>query len=76
MLKKATDDDGMIIYTPLYVSTQVVAGTNYKFWCIWDVFCKYEAVNYPENGRNAFWEAIHDPQYHLRTHHVFYLQTM
>ena len=36
MLKKATDDDGMIIYTPMYVSTQVVAGTNYKFWCIWD----------------------------------------
>ena len=36
MFKKATDDDGMIIYTPLYVSTQVVAGTNYKFWCIWD----------------------------------------
>lgn len=36
MLKKATDDDGMIIYTPIYVSTQVVAGTNYKFWCIWD----------------------------------------
>lgn len=36
MLKKATDDDGMIIYTPIYVSTQVVAGTNYKFWCVWD----------------------------------------
>ena len=36
MFKKVTDDDGMIIYTPLYVSTQVVAGTNYKFWCIWD----------------------------------------
>ena len=36
MLKKATDDDGMLIYTPLYVSTQVVAGTNYRFWCICD----------------------------------------
>ena len=36
MLKAATDDDGMIIYTPLEVATQVVAGTNYKFWCIWD----------------------------------------
>ena len=36
LLKKATDDDGMIIYTPLYVSSQVVAGTNYRFWCIWD----------------------------------------
>lgn len=36
MFKKATDDDDLIIYTPLYVSTQVVAGTNYKFWCIWD----------------------------------------
>lgn len=36
MFKKATDDDNLIIYTPLYVSTQVVAGTNYKIWCIWD----------------------------------------
>lgn len=36
MFKMATDDDGMIIYTPLYVSTQVVAGLNYRFWCIWD----------------------------------------
>lgn len=30
---------------------------------VWDVFCKYEADNYLENGRNAFWKAIHDPQY-------------
>lgn len=30
---------------------------------IWDVFCKYEAVNYPASGRDVFWKAIHDPQY-------------
>lgn len=36
MLKNATDDDGLIFYTPLYVSSQIVAGTNYRFWCIWD----------------------------------------
>ena len=26
---------------------------------VWDVFCKYEAVNYPKNGEEAFWNAIH-----------------
>lgn len=36
MFKKATDDDGLMFYTPLYASTQIVAGTNYRFWCIWD----------------------------------------
>lgn len=30
---------------------------------IWDVFCEYEAVNYPENGKAAFWEAIHSADY-------------
>lgn len=30
---------------------------------IWDVFCKYEAVNYPASGRDAFWKAIHEPEY-------------
>lgn len=25
--------DSTVYYTPLSVSTQVVAGTNYKFWC-------------------------------------------
>lgn len=30
---------------------------------IWDVFCKFEAVNYPASGRDAFWKAIHEPEY-------------
>ena len=30
---------------------------------VWEGFCKYEAVNYPENGKQAFWDAIHDPDY-------------
>lgn len=30
---------------------------------VWDVFCKYEAVNYSESGIDAFREAIHDPRY-------------
>ena len=30
---------------------------------VWDVFCKYEAVNYPEDGKTAFWEAIHSDDY-------------
>lgn len=30
---------------------------------IWAVFCEYEAVNYPENGKAAFWEAIHSVDY-------------
>ena len=25
---------------------------------VWDVFCKYEAVNYPNSGKQAFWNAI------------------
>lgn len=33
MFRKATADDGLVVYSPLSVSTQVVAGTNYKFWC-------------------------------------------
>ena len=31
---------------------------------IWDVFCKYEAVNYPEDVKKTFWQAIHS-QYYL-----------
>lgn len=33
MFRKATENDSLAVYTPLSVSTQVVAGTNYKFWC-------------------------------------------
>lgn len=33
MFRKATAADSLVVYTPLSVSTQVVAGTNYKFWC-------------------------------------------
>ena len=33
MFRKATASDSLVVYTPLSVSTQVVAGTNYKFWC-------------------------------------------
>lgn len=30
---------------------------------IWDVFLKYEAVNYSESGKQAFWDAIHSEEY-------------
>lgn len=30
---------------------------------VWDVFCKYEAVNYPDYGKQVFWNAIHSPEY-------------
>ena len=30
---------------------------------VWSVFCEYEAVNYPESGKDAFRQAIRDPQY-------------
>lgn len=30
---------------------------------IWNVFCKYEAVNYPKSGREAFWNAINASDY-------------
>ncbi|MGN0621306.1 MAG: GNAT family N-acetyltransferase [Porcipelethomonas sp.] len=30
---------------------------------IWKVFCDYEAINYPEAGKQAFWEAIHSEEY-------------
>lgn len=30
---------------------------------IWDVFSEYEAVNYPANGKQAFWDAIHSEEY-------------
>lgn len=30
---------------------------------IWDVFCQYEAVNYPKAGKQAFWDAIHSKEY-------------
>lgn len=30
---------------------------------VWKVFCEYEAVNYPESGKQTFWEAIHSEEY-------------
>lgn len=30
---------------------------------VWDVFCEYEAVNYPEESKQAFWDAIHSEDY-------------
>lgn len=30
---------------------------------VWKVFCEYEAVNYPESGKQAFREAIHSEKY-------------
>ena len=30
---------------------------------VWRVFNEYEAVDYPESGREAFWQAIHDEAY-------------
>lgn len=30
---------------------------------VWKVFCQYEAVNYPESGKQEFWEAIHSEEY-------------
>ncbi len=33
MFRKSTADDSLVVYTPLSVSTQVVAGINYRFWC-------------------------------------------
>ena len=30
---------------------------------IWKIFCKYEAINYQESGKRAFWEAIHSEKY-------------
>lgn len=30
---------------------------------VWRVFCEFEAVNYPENGKKAFYDAIHSGEY-------------
>lgn len=30
---------------------------------VWDAFNEYEAVNYPESGKEAFWNAIHSKAY-------------
>ena len=30
---------------------------------VWDVFLEYEGMQYPEDGKRAFWNAIHDPAY-------------
>ena len=30
---------------------------------VWKVFCEYEAKDYPESGKQAFWSAIHSEEY-------------
>lgn len=30
---------------------------------VWKVFCEYEAVDYPEGGKEAFYQAIHSEEY-------------
>lgn len=30
---------------------------------VWDVFCKYEAINYPKSGKEAFWNGINSADY-------------
>ena len=30
---------------------------------VWKVFCEYEAVDYPESGKQAFYQAIHSEEY-------------
>ena len=30
---------------------------------VWRVFCKYEAVNCPEDGKQAFYDAVHSEDY-------------
>ncbi|MGN1132149.1 MAG: GNAT family N-acetyltransferase [Ruminococcus sp.] len=30
---------------------------------VWKVFCDYEAVNYPESGKQIFWDSIHSEEY-------------
>ena len=30
---------------------------------VWNVFCEYEALDYPEYGKQAFWNAIHSDKY-------------
>lgn len=30
---------------------------------VWNVFCEYEAANYPEAGKQVFWDAIHSEDY-------------
>ena len=33
MFRAVTQEQDSVVYTPLSVSTQVVAGINYRFWC-------------------------------------------
>ena len=30
---------------------------------VWKVFCEYEAINYPEKGKKAFYESIYSKEY-------------
>lgn len=37
---------------------------------VWDVFRKYETLNYPNSGKQAFWDAVHSEEY-LQTLHAY-----
>jgi len=30
---------------------------------VWNVFLEFEAVDYPESGKRAFWDAVHSEEY-------------
>lgn len=49
---KTVTGEGDLVLTPLSVSTQVVAGLNYKFWC------RYED---PATGSGHCWVKIYRP---------------
>lgn len=36
---------------------------NEAVFLAWKVFCEYEAVDYPEDGKQAFYDAIHSKEY-------------
>lgn len=40
-----------------------IAEINSALPLVWRVFCEYEAVNYSENGKQAFWDAVHSEEY-------------
>lgn len=54
MFRSVTEGDGINVYTPLSVSTQVVAGTNYKF------YCRLSDEN-AENNPSHCWLTIYKP---------------
>lgn len=61
MFRKATANDSLVVYTPLSVSTQVVAGTNYKFWCRFEDTSKSEDENTQELHYGHCWVTIFKP---------------